>query len=173
MLRNTLFALILLSSSVLSAQNYAGITGKEAPKWDIPSWIDHSGEPTTLSLSDFEGKKIVLFCFQSWCPGCHKSGFPTLQYLTDRFGDKEDIVFLAIQTVFEGGNANNINKLKKWQKKYKLNIPFGHDEGDDQSYIVDRYKTGGTPWFIVINEEGKVVYNDYELSPQTAFRVLK
>jgi len=173
MLRIFLFAITLLSSNLLSAQNYAGISGKEAPAWDIPSWIDASGAPTTLSLSEFRGKKIVLFCFQSWCPGCHKTGFPTLQYLTDRFGDKDDIVFLAIQTVFEGASANNINKLKKWQKKYKLKIPFGHDEGDGKSYIVDRYNTGGTPWFIVINEDGKVIYNDYELSPQTAFKVLK
>ena len=173
MLKKSLIALLVLSSTLLAAQNYAGISGQDAPTWDIPSWIDDSGEPTSLGLSDFEGKKIVLFCFQSWCPGCHKTGFPTLQYLTDRFGDKDDIIFLAVQTVFEGGNANNINKLKKWQKKYKLKIPFGHDEGDGSSYIVDRYRTGGTPWFIVINEDGKVVYNDYELSPQTAFRVLK
>jgi len=157
----------------VAAQDYAGISGKEAPAWDIPSWIDESGKPTTLSLSDFKGKKVVLFCFQSWCPGCHKTGFPTLQYLTERFGDKEDIVFLAIQTVFEGGSTNTLNKLKKWQKKYKLKIPFGHDEGDGRSYIVDRYNTGGTPWFIVINEEGKVTFNDYELSPQTAFKILK
>lgn len=173
-MRRSLFVLlILIAATTLSAQNYAGISGKVAPTWDIPSWIDADGEETTLSLSDFEGKKVVLFCFQSWCPGCHKTGFPTLQYLTDRFGDKEDIVFLAIQTVFEGGSTNTIKKLKKWQKKYKLKIPFGHDEGDGRSYIVDRYNTGGTPWFIVINEEGKVTYNDYELSPQTAFRILK
>ena len=174
MLRKPLFVILfLLSITMLYAQNYAGIAGQEAPDWDIPSWIDADGTPATYTKAELEGKKIVLFCFQSWCPGCHKTGFPTLQYLTKRFGDKEDIVFLAIQTVFEGGRVNNINKLKKWQKKYKLSIPFGHDEGDGKSYFVDRYNTGGTPWFIVINEEGKVVFNDYELTPQTAFKVLR
>lgn len=166
-------AFFLPIATLLSAQNFPGIPGQEAPAWDIPTWIDADGNPTELKLKDFEGKKIVIFCFQSWCPGCHETGFPTLQYLTDRFGDKEDIVFLAIQTVFEGSKSNTLSKLKKWQKKYKLKIPFGHDEGHGKSFIVDRYQTGGTPWFIVINEEGIVTYNDYELSAQKAFRILK
>jgi len=169
----TFVALFLSFTNLLSAQYYPGVTGQEAPSWDIPTWIDGDGKATSLKLEDFKGKKIVLFCFQSWCPGCHNTGFPTLQYLTDRFSKKENVVFLAIQTVFEGGKANTLNKLKKWQKKYKLDIPFGHDEGHGKSFIVDRYKTGGTPWFIVINEEGKVTYNDYEMSPQAAFKALR
>lgn len=169
----TFLSLFIALSSAVSAQDFPGIPGEEAPKWDIPTWIDADAEATTLKLEDFKGKKVVLFCFQSWCPGCHTTGFPTMQYLTDRFGAKDDIVFLAIQTVFEGGKTNTLNKLKKWQKKYKLDIPFGHDEGHGKSYIVERYKTGGTPWFIVIDEEGKVAYNDYEMSAQTAFRILK
>jgi len=166
-------AFFLSITTYLSAQDFPGIPGEAAPKWDIPTWIDGDGKATSIKLEDYAGKKVVMFCFQSWCPGCHDKGFPTLQYLTDRFGDKEDVVFLAVQTVFEGGKTNTLSKLKKWQKKYKLNIPFGHDEGHGKSFIVDRYKTGGTPWFIIINEEGNVTYNDYELSAQKAFRVLK
>ncbi|MBT8221007.1 MAG: redoxin family protein [Bacteroidia bacterium] len=167
-----MISLVLLYSSALFAQ-YGGIEGEEAPEWDIEAWLDGSGELGSYKLSDFAGKKIVVFCFQSWCPGCHKSGFPTMKYLNKRFGDQENVEFVAIQTVFEGADVNNFKKLKKMQKKYKLNIPFGHDIGTESSHIVERYRTGGTPWFIVINESGKVVYNHYELTPQVASRLLK
>ena len=133
MLKYALSILFILSVLLLQAQ---GIKGQKAPAWDIAQWIDHDGNTAEYTMEDFKGKKIVLFCFQSWCPGCHKTGFPMMQYLAKRFAKDDGVVTLAVQTVFEGASTNNFKKLKKMQKKYKLEIPFHkrefHDKGNCQ-----------------------------------------
>lgn len=50
------------------------------------------------------------------------------------------------------------------QTRYGLSIPFGHDqiEGGHPT-IMEDYKTGGTPWFIVIDPSGNLVFNDFRL----------
>lgn len=63
------------------------------------------------------------------------------------------------------------------QKQYKLEIPFGQDEGDEStqniSTVMYHYRTGGTPWFIFINQEGKVVFNDFHLNTEKAIEFLQ
>ena len=166
------FCILYIAIAIgLQAQG-SGILNQSAPRWDIDAWIDENGKNATYTLEELEGKTIFLFCFQSWCPGCHEYGFPTIKYLKNKYAHREDIVFLAIQTVFEGKSVNTQSKLKKLQKKYKLDIPFGHDPGSDRiSNIVTRYNTGGTPWNIIIDPKGKVVFNDYQISPQEAKKI--
>ena len=43
----------------------------------MPNGIDTE----SIQLSNYRGKFIVLYCFQSWCPGCHKIGLPSLQQM--------------------------------------------------------------------------------------------
>ena len=154
-----------------------GIKGETAPSWNIPNWIDGEGKKTKLEIDDFKDKVIVMLCFQSWCPGCHSHGFPTLKYLVNKYKNQEDVAFVVVQTVFEGKRSNTEKKLRKTQKKYKLKIPFGHDTGKnesrDHSNIMYHYKTGGTPWFIIIDKKSKVVYNNYDLDIQSAQRIIK
>src|SRR6185369_17324433 len=54
------------------------------------------------------------------------------------------------------------------QRRYALPIPFGHDAGADgrRSTLMQRYRSGGTPWFILIDPEGVVLFNHYELDAQ-------
>lgn len=83
---------------------------------------------------------------------------------------------MAIQTVFEGHDINTYEKMVETQKRYELNIPFGHDAGDNnksRSNIMTNYKTGGTPWFILIDKHDNVVYSDFHLNPDAAIEFLK
>jgi len=60
--------------------NRYGIGEQKAPQWNIPKWIDAAGNETTpINLSDYAGKFKVVYCFQSWCAGCHSVGLPSLQ----------------------------------------------------------------------------------------------
>lgn len=169
---------LLLFWNVANAQNSNyGIKDQIAPKWEVPYWIDGNGEETSIEIDQYKGKVIYMLCFQHWCPGCHSLGFPTLQYLVDKFKNEEQIAFLSVQTVFEGQRVNNKKKLAKTQEKYQLDIPFGQDDGSnmdrDYSNIMHQYKTGGTPWVIIIDKTGKVIFNDYDIDIQTAQRVIK
>jgi len=155
-----------------------GIAGYKAPELLVDLWIDAEGKPIEpIKLSDFNGKFKVLYCFQSWCPGCHSRGFPALQKMTKALEGNDKIVFLAIQTVFEGHEANTYDKMEETQKQYHLKIPFGHDPGDQSSYgrskTMYHFRTGGTPWFIFIDQNNHVVFNDFHLDVGKAIVFLK
>ena len=149
----------------------------KAPEFLVESWVDINGNETeALKLSDFKGKFKIVFCFQSWCRGCHSKGLPDLKRMVDALKENNNVVFLAIQTVFEGHNANTYEKMVETQKKYDLKIPFGYDAGKDgksQSNIMTNYKTGGTPWFIFIDKHDYVVFSDFHLYPKAAIEFLK
>ena len=148
-----------------------------APEFIVNQWIDSKGNKTNpIKLSDFKGKFKVLYCFQNWCPGCHSKGLPDLKKMVDALDWNKNVVFLAIQTVFEGHDANTYDKIGETQKRYALNIPFGHDAGDDdksKSNIMTNYKTGGTPWYIIIDKHDNVVFSDFHLNPVAAIEFLK
>ena len=149
----------------------------KASEFKVGQWIDAKGKKTTpIELSDFNGKFKVVYCFQSWCSGCHSKGFPDLKKMVDALKDDSQITFLAIQTVFEGFDENNFEQVEKTQKKYDLNIPFGHDAGNDgksQSNMMRNYRTGGTPWFIFIDKHNHIVFADFHLNVDAAIRFLK
>ena len=149
----------------------------KAPEFNVKNWIDANGNKTEpIKLSDFKGKFKVVYCFQSWCPGCHSKGLPDLKKMVEATTTNENVIFLAVQTVFEGHDSNTYEKMVETQKQYSLKIPFGHDAGDDGksgSNIMFNYQTGGTPWFLFIDKHDNVVFSDFHLNPDAAIELLK
>ena len=156
-----------------------GIEGHQAPELSTSiEWISGSGEGVQpIQLSDLKGKVKVIYGFQSWCPGCHSVGLPSLKKMADALEENDNVEFFAIQTVFEGSHTNTKDKLRETQERYDLDIPFGHDAGTDQSrnrsITMNDYRTGGTPWFIFIDQDGKVIFNDYHINVDAAIEYLK
>jgi len=148
-----------------------------APEFNVKQWIDASGNKTEpIKLSDFKGQFKIVYCFQSWCPGCHSKGLPNLKTMVDALKGNEKIVFLAVQTVFESHTENTYEKMVETQKQYELEIPFGHDAGEDgasRSRMMTNYQTGGTPWFLFIDKHDNVVFSDFNLNPIAAIEFLK
>ena len=168
----------ILDNKIRNTPAGYGIIGQEAPELQVTQWVDANGvKMDPVYLDDYKGKFKVLYCFQAWCPGCHSKGLPALKEMSDRFKDNEDIIFIAIQTVFEGSHANTYDRMLEIQKEYELSIPFGHDPGDDssrnRSTTMANYKNGGTPWFIFIDENDKVVFNNFHFDTDKAIEYLK
>lgn len=159
-----------------------GIRGYVAPELEIPYWIDGKGnEQEAFSIAANKGKWIYLKCFQHWCPGCHSSGFPATVKLANAFPNHDQLAIAAIQTTFEGYRTNNQDALRKNQLRYELDIPFGHDTGNGEAEHGSRerypntmisYQTGGTPWIILINPKGEVVFNDFRVDPDKLIEYL-
>ncbi len=155
-----------------------GIEGQAAPELRVENWVDGNGNTLALAPSIDPRKEeiTVIYCFQAWCPGCHKVGLPSLQRMVNQTTDLYKVQFLAIQTVFEGHEANTFERMLEVQKEYELKIPFGHDPGDESSGMISKtmtdYLTGGTPWFIMISEDGKVIFNDFHLNTDSAISFL-
>ncbi len=159
------------------AVNRYGIEGMYAPELNVPSWINGLGEHIdAVRLVDYTGKFKVIYCFQAWCPGCHSRGLPALKKMVNALKKNDKVSFLAIQTVFEGAEANTLDRVKEIQKEYKLEIPFGHDTGDASTNNISStmlaYRTGGTPWFIFIDQDNRVIFNDYHLNVDKAIEFL-
>ncbi|MFT5468919.1 MAG: thiol-disulfide isomerase/thioredoxin [Verrucomicrobiales bacterium] len=161
------FSLCLIFLTMLSTgqSQTKGIAGKNAPSWNIDSWYQLPKDTETLDVTDFRGKVLVVYCFQSWCPGCHSHGFPTLKKLVSKFDDDEKVEFVVIQTAFEGLETNSVEKLKPTAERYDLKIPFGHSatRRRDGRSVLESYRTGGTPWFIIIDPLGKVQHNGFSI----------
>ncbi|WP_295982433.1 TlpA disulfide reductase family protein [uncultured Algibacter sp.] len=154
-----------------------GVKVFKAPEFEVNNWIDAYGSKTEpIKLSDFKGKFKIIYCFQSWCPGCHSKGLPDLKKMVEALKSNESVAFLAVQTVFEGHDSNTFEKMVETQKQYNLMIPFGHDAGDDGksiSNIMKNYQTGGTPWFLFIDKHDNVVFSDFHLNQVAAIELLK
>lgn len=160
-----------------TSQDY-GIIGLTAPELSVNQWVDADGKKSTsVSLASLNGKFKVIYCFQAWCPGCHSRGLPALQKMVTALKDSDKVSFLAIQTVFEGAHANTFERMVDIQKEYDLAIPFGHDTGNattrNISSTMYHYRTGGTPWFILIDEKDKVIFNDFHLNTEKTIEYLK
>ena len=104
-------------------------------------------------------------------------GFPTLQKLTQAFKNVDQVKFFAVQTVFEGHNFNSQDKLRKNQLEWDLKIPMAHVAGNPQTHeipqIMRKYRSGGTPWKVIINPEDKVVYNQFQLKSSDAIALIE
>jgi len=159
------------------ARNNYGIVGKHAPELEVTYWIDQYGEPGQFSLAAVEGKWVFLKCFQDWCPGCHSHGFPTLKKVSDAFSENPGVVVAGIQTTFEGFATNTADKIRRLQLRYELDIPMGHDAGDPNAdhrpSTMRNYRTGGTPWMILIDPDRTVVFNDYGVDADRLIQALQ
>jgi thiol-disulfide isomerase/thioredoxin len=150
-----------------------GIVGQPAPAWDVSHWQQLPSGLTSLDVGDFRGKVLYLYFFQAWCPGCHSSGFPTLQKVRQAFDGQDDVAFAVIQTTFEGHDENGPDKLMPTAERYNLDIPFGQSAGESGTpEIMRSYRTGGTPWVVLIDKEGRVAFNDFHIDPPTAIAAI-
>jgi methionine-R-sulfoxide reductase len=157
---------------------HEGITDDLAPELGVTRWVDPSGQPlASYGLADMPGAYKLVYCFQHACPGCHVSGFPTLARLVEAFRGSKLISFVAVQTVFEDFEHNTYEQMLADQRKYALPIVFGHDEGEGRhgagSVLMQRFHNGGTPWFILIDPQGVVVFNGFRLDAERLITQLK
>ena len=78
-----------LQGAVL-AERTRGICGGTAPELSIAHWIDGQGnQSSSLSITEYRGKRIYLKCFQKWRPVCHSVGLPNLK-AAQPFGQDPD-----------------------------------------------------------------------------------
>lgn len=137
-----------------------------APELRVPLWIDAEGrDRPPLRLADLGPGFKLVYCFQHWCAGCHAHGFPTLVRLVAALSGR-GFGFAVVQTVFEGFDENTPDKLRLTQQRYGLKLPFGHDvpePGSPLPSLMRDYRTGGTPWFLLIDPAGELIFSNFHL----------
>lgn len=164
--------LLIFSSGFVSAdetEKPKGIQGEKAPLLDVPTWIQVPEGKRKVEITDYEGKVVVMLFFQHWCEASQKRALPTLKNLVDKFGSNEGVAFIAVQTAFQGLTDNTEDKITIAAEEFDLDIPIGHTVKTPEFPSVNgAYKTGGTPWWVIVDKEGIVEYNGHYLNPEEA-----
>ncbi|MFT7623784.1 MAG: peroxiredoxin [Myxococcota bacterium] len=127
-----------------------------------------------VSIADQRGKVVYLYFFQSWCPGCHKRGFSTLKTVSETFRNDDQVAFIAIQTVFEGFGTNTAKRAKETADSFGLTCPVGHDGSEETGKpgVMGRYRSGGTPWTVIVDKTGLVRFNGFAIKPRLAINLI-
>ena len=168
---------LALSAGSVARAHELGILDRAAPELKVDYWLDAGGNPSSYSIEAYRGRWIFLECFQYTCVACHKYGFPTLKKVADAFEGDQRVSVAAVQTVFEGFESNTRTAVREVQLLYELPIPMGHDpgsaDGERLPSTMLSYRTGGTPWIIVIEPGGTVAYNDFRIDDDRFIELLK
>lgn len=100
----------------------------------------------TVKLSDYQGKKVILNFWATWCGPC-VAEMPAFQKLNDEYPDT-----LAILAVNCAEDADTVNAFIE---KNQYTFPIGLDP----DYTVQKlYPANGIPYTILIDEEGYVTH---------------
>ena len=79
--------------------------------------------------------------------------------------------------MFEGYRFNTPDKLRENQLKYDLKVPMAHAAGDPDTHrapaIMRSYRSGGTPWTVIIDPSGKVAFNDFHIDADPAVALIE
>ena len=150
------------------------LLGQKAPSFGEIEWIQSFKDD--LDIGDLKGKVVYISTFQDVCPYCHQFGLPALQELYELYKDEKDMQFIAIQTAFEDDSENDITSAKTVIKDYNLvGMPVGNSKTDeyDRPIFMDTYRTGGTPWVIIIDKDGIIQYSDFQIHLDLAMAMLR
>lgn len=123
---------------------------EETPAGDLEAAPDFeakliSGE--TVNLSDYQGKKVLLNFWATWCGPC-VGEMPALQKLSEEYPD--DLVVLAVNS------GEDEKTVKQFTDKNGYTFPIALDT---ELKIGNLYPgvMQGIPYTVIINEEGDVM----------------
>ena len=140
-LEAVVFLLTLLALASLSCKKNPGPqVGDLAPGFTLP---DLDGK--TLSLSDLEGRVIVLNYWATWCPPCVDE-MPSLQKLHEALDAKGlSVVAVSVDERFED--------IERFVDNFGLTFTILHDEG---MKVSRSYQTFKYPETYIIGRDGRV-----------------
>ena len=121
-----------------------GLVGKSAPDILIKEWIT-SNPPDTTRL---DGRVYVLEFWAMWCHPCVEN-IPHLIALNKKYKEK-DLIFIGLS------QDKSASKVRNFVSKKGINYHIAMDNGTTNWYQVTGYPTA-----VVVNHEGKVVWQGY------------
>lgn len=143
-------ACFAVATCLIATPLFAVAVGEKAPDFELK---DLEGQ--THSLSDLEGKTVVLEWVNPNCPFSDRHAREaTMIDLADRYGE---VVWLGINSTNpEHRDFLTTAEHQAWNDRHGVDYPILYDESGEVGHAYDA-KT--TPHMYIIDPEGTVVYN--------------
>jgi len=121
--------------------------GRPLPGQPAPDFTLTLLDGSTLSLSDLQGKVVVINFWGSWCPPCREE-LPDLQAVWEAYRER-GVVFVGI------AYQEEVSSVQGAAAEFGLTYPLGLDVGERTATA---YGITGVPETFVVDPEGRVAY---------------
>jgi len=112
--------------------------GELAPDFELETL-----EGKKVKLSDFQGKKVILNFWASWCPPC-KAEIPHMQKYYEKFAKEDNFEIVAVNLTSQ---KETIKYVGKFVKTYEMTFPVLLDTEGEQMRAYEIY-TIPTTYFL-------------------------
>ncbi|PHD73940.1 alkyl hydroperoxide reductase [Bacillus sp. AFS043905] len=113
--------------------------GAKAPNFSLKTL-----DGNQVELSDYEGKKVMLNFWATWCPPCKKE-MPDMEKYTQQAGD--DVVVLAV-------NIDPENDVQAFVEDNGITFTIPLDSQSAKNPVNERYKILSIPTTYFIDKKG-------------------
>ncbi len=142
-------AVVLAAGSVFASASLGQgpESGTVAPDFTLKNL-----EGQSVSLSGLRGQSVILFFFTTWCPHCREK-FPKLS--SENATMKEHGIRLLAVDVGESEA-----KVRSYTKSQEAPFEVLLDSNTDAS---KKYGVRGVPTFFLVDKNGQIVFDGYDL----------
>jgi thiol-disulfide isomerase/thioredoxin len=138
-----------------------GLRGKPAPQFELPVL----GSEEVVALADHLGEVVLIDFWATWCPPCREQ-MPALKALGDE-PMYEDLVILSINTDdFQEGRQERVGAFLRSVELQQM--PTLLDDG----HVRNLYGIRSIPTLVLVDRQGKVVYEGAGLHGEEELRRL-
>ncbi|WGG45205.1 redoxin domain-containing protein [Rossellomorea sp. DA94] len=102
-----------------------------------------------VKLSDYQGKKVILNFWATWCPPC-KAEMPHMEQYYEKNAKKENVEILAVNLTSQDDGEKAV---QQFVDGYELTFPILMDENGD---IGDEYRAFTIPTTYMIDTNGLI-----------------
>ncbi|WP_034764376.1 peroxiredoxin family protein [Rossellomorea vietnamensis] len=102
-----------------------------------------------VKLSDYQGKKVILNFWATWCPPC-KAEMPHMEQYYEKNAKKENVEILAVNLTSQDDGEKAV---QQFVDGYELTFPILMDEKGD---IGDEYRAFTIPTTYMIDTNGLI-----------------